>query len=548
MTQPAVKNYFFGKNWEDVFGLISLICSKIFSIIKVCLAVTGKVIAVTFMVLLETIKNSFKGIGSLIAWQWEGLCNIIEWFIDDCDVKQLGIMWTIMRVGFHIAMIIAISIFTTGITLMLTVTSFGLVILVSALVSLSEIALALTCIVTVGIISATILLVESIIMVIIIVIFSIVSFSDFIFRKSHSIVSHCSNCQRPIALPTYICPNCGVEHTHLAPSKYGIFKRKCKCGHKIPTTFFNGRQKLEGTCPHCGNMISKGGEHSSISIPVIGGPSSGKTCFINMAIREFDKFVSQKLNFKFIYEDEGNMLYEGNMIEMENGMIPQKTNDEQLTYYRFNFTPNGYKIPNLISLCDIAGEAYEHMDVLGAQVGFKYANGFLLIVDPLSIYDFKKETEANGIAIDEYKPSSMSIDQIASIVTAVLDNMNAGKSGTVVKKKIAVVITKCDFPGIEEKLGKDIINDKIATNNKLSILEARNIVCEEFLSEYGESDFVNIIKSKFSNYQYFTCSSLGHNVDGTNFTPTSVVEPVLWLINGQNSSLKISNKDIEELK
>ena len=61
---------------------------------------------------------------------------------------------------------------------------------------------------------------------------------DRIYIMINKIKNACPNpdCQASFLIPTYECPGCGEKHTNLVPSKYGILKRTCLCGTKLPTT------------------------------------------------------------------------------------------------------------------------------------------------------------------------------------------------------------------------------------------------------------------------------------------------------------------------
>ena len=132
----------------------------------------------------------------------------------------------------------------------------------------------------------------------------------------------------------------------MRPSKYGVFKRKCQCGHKIPTTFFNGRQKLQAVCLRCGTLLKDGGKHIDIVIPVVGGTSAGKTCFINMAISQIEMAALQN-DLVFKYSPNAMDDYATNKSSMQNGILPYKTNDLRLRYYQFYLTATGVQIQNL---------------------------------------------------------------------------------------------------------------------------------------------------------------------------------------------------------
>src|SRR5699024_11808434 len=93
-----------------------------------------------------------------------------------------------------------------------------------------------------------------------------------------------------------LCPDCGAQHTNLPPGMYGILRRTCSCGRKLPTAFFNGRKKLQAICPNC---LQRGRttylndrESRPLCIPVVGGRSVGKTAYITAFSKEFIENVA----------------------------------------------------------------------------------------------------------------------------------------------------------------------------------------------------------------------------------------------------------------
>ena len=358
--------------------------------------------------------------------------------------------------------------------------------------------------------------------------FVIVALLDSVYRAFKRISSVCPNCQYRFGLPAYLCPNCGRTHSRLIPSKYGIFKRKCVCGNKIPTTFFNGRQKLKAICPKCNFDLRDGGKHVEICIPVIGGPSAGKTCFINQAISQIENGVDYKREYAFNYIDNGLNDYVEISRGLKSGYLPEKTSDLRLKYYQFYLTPKAEKVKRLISICDVAGEIYDDTSMIGNQIGFRYANAFVFLIDPLSISEYRKAVGKN-CNISEYGASSLTIDEILSRLILILENLYSISSRTLLKTDVAVVFTKCDIPGLDETIGEKAV-DKYIRNNYATREEASNILCEAFLHKYEEDNFVNNMKSKFKSVQYFTCSSLESLSKGT-YAPQNVEKPIMWLIN-----------------
>lgn len=358
--------------------------------------------------------------------------------------------------------------------------------------------------------------------------FAIVAFLDMVYRGIRRISSVCPNCQRRFDLPTYLCPSCGRKHSRLIPSRYGIFKRKCLCGAKLPTTFFNGRQKLQAVCRECEFDLRDGGNHVEICIPVVGGTDAGKTCFITAAISQMEKVVAGKSKYDFAYasnELKNNIQKLKDNIQEEHPL--EKTGKTKLQYYQFYFTPKKEKVKRLFSICDITGETYNKEREIGDQIGFKYADAFIIVVDPLSIDNYRAEVEQT-IDFEKNGASSAKIDEILGCFVLAVGRLCGKSSVDMLKTDVAIVFTKCDLPGLDEQIGTKAVHDYMQIHHTTKE-EASNSLCEAFLRKYQEDNFVNNVKSKFKTVQYFTCSSLGDRSSGI-FCPEGVEEPVLWII------------------
>ncbi|MBQ8295337.1 MAG: hypothetical protein IJX87_02755 [Clostridia bacterium] len=380
--------------------------------------------------------------------------------------------------------------------------------------------------------------------------FGVIKLADVLYCGAKHISTSCPKCQKRYSLPAYVC-KCGRKHTRMVPSKYGIFKRTCLCGAKLSTTFFNGRHKMPGKyiCPNanCGYDFGGGDKilSTSIAIPVVAGPSAGKTCYITMALSQLSK-TAGGLGLDFAYQENVALGddYKANIARIERCELPPKTQDKRMRYYQFDLTPKGDKIRNIISICDVAGEAYESSADTGAQQGFKYADAFLMLVDPLSLEDYRKEvTETEGeAAVTKYGASMRAMDEVATTLVNALINMKCISQASMVNTDVAVVFTKCDIPGLDEKIGKKAVATYMANNPKATRFEAQNKVCEQFLLTYGGMNFLQGLTAQFKSIQFFTCSALGHSKDGQAFVAEGVEEPILWLIDKESDRIDLKDK------
>ncbi len=452
--------------------------------------------------LWNTIKTTFSNLGDSIR-------NCAEHIGDVWDDEGYATPLGIIQIGFFIGLLICSAIISTVFCVVFSIIHVVFTVLIMTFIYLW---------------------------------FTFLFLLDSFMRHMHKIVSSCPNDQRKFALPHYRCPKCGTIHTKLRPSKYGILKRECQCGARLPTTFFNGRQKLEAICPYCGYSLTNGGFHVNISVPVIGGPSSGKTCFINQAIGELERIAEPELGYEYEYIAGSDSLPE-NLQLLSRGQLPQKTSEMRLVYYEFYFTPKKKKVKNQISLCDVGGEVYMDSSLLSEQIGYSLANGYLMVIDPLSIATYRKEVEKQ-ISTSGYTGSATPIDEVLSVLIKTIENMRNYDARKKVEENLAIVFSKCDIPGLEEKIGETAVSEYLAnsTEKKLTRMQARNKICEQFLIDYDEADFVNAIRSKFTTVQFFTSSALGHNVDGTAFNPSGVADPILWIIDKKSPTIDFKKR------
>jgi len=369
-----------------------------------------------------------------------------------------------------------------------------------------------------------------------VIFFLIVLLLDRIYCMINAIVSHCPVCQSKFSLPVYTCPYCGAIHDRLRPGFYGILYRTCNCGKKLPTIFFNGRHKLKAECPHCKCNIKDGGLHASWCIPVIGGPSSGKTCYINMTMMSLKKNALSRYGLKFEHEKNGLDEYEENADRLSKGYLPEKTTDNRLRYYQFSLTPKN-ATKQQISLCDVAGELFDVSDggvEIKKQIGFRYANAFILLIDPLSISEYRNavSTKTN---LTEYKGSMQRIDEMLDTFVRTLQNMFSIDAKAMFNTDVAVVFTKADIPGLDEKIGQSAVLKKSPGHNTKVRYETQNKLCEQFLREYNENNFLISLKSRFKSIQFFTCSALGHVMNGKPFVASNIEEPFFWLVRNRST-------------
>lgn len=212
---------------------------------------------------------------------------------------------------------------------------------------------------------------------------------------------------------------------------------------------------------------------------------------------------------------------------------------ESLTAYQLMLKLPNEKIGRRIYVYDISGEMFSSSSDVQNNLAYSYANGFIFIIDPLTLNQFAMDVE-DKVDLNAYGASSKDFEDILNIMLINLEKMFGLKDKDTLKRNLAVVINKVDIPTLEEKIGEIAAQQYLAENAETckSYMDARDAVCRNFLEEYGAGNFVRTAEAKFKTVRYFTCSALGHNHEGQPYEGKNVVDPVMWLLQQADSSIK----------
>ncbi|HET8796997.1 MAG TPA: hypothetical protein VFO89_04885, partial [Thermoanaerobaculia bacterium] len=196
----------------------------------------------------------------------------------------------------------------------------------------------------------------------------------------------CPHCHERTTLPEYLCDGCGAVHSRLLPNSYGITSHICKCGRKLPATFFLDRGRLQARCPVCQQNIAR--EHvesKRIFVPVIGGPSAGKSAFLFSAVRELLDQGEGAIGYRAeLFDKRSESAYREVTALLDSGRTPDKTGDPVPRAFNVGLHKEG-RLSLLLYLYDPAGEAYQEAEKLAAHRFHEYLSGMILIIDPFAI-------------------------------------------------------------------------------------------------------------------------------------------------------------------
>jgi hypothetical protein len=362
----------------------------------------------------------------------------------------------------------------------------------------------------------------------------------FLFNFGYSsflkIFFRCPVCHNQMDVPAFICPSCSTEHTRLIPSAYGIFHHRCTCGNQLSTIDFIGRKNLSRKCPECGQPLNKEiGARRNFHISIVGGPYSGKTIFMTMAVREFINSYALPRGFAVDFPEEKERdEYDRNVAYLARGEKLAKTTDSGTRAYNLTFKRPGDLIGNILYVYDAAGEVYTNMNAVTAQEYFRYADGIVFIIDPFSItYYADTHREEIGKISQWVAPSTLKVDAAYERMLNKLETISSGGVGRL-NQPLAIVITKTDALDLDAQIGDQALKNYQAANPTIRETEARRALIENFLIANHLGNMVRDLHLRFANVAYFASSALGRLPqanDARPFVPAGVLDPFLWILN-----------------
>lgn len=351
----------------------------------------------------------------------------------------------------------------------------------------------------------------------------------------------CPTCHAQMRLPVHTCPACSRAHTRLWPSVYGVFAHPCLCGEKLPTLDVLGRRALTQRCPTCDSVLNAAiGRATNIHIPIVGGPSAGKTHYLIATLRDLIERHAPTHNLAVSMPDiEHRRDYEASVRILRRGQQLRKTQVEQdsnTRAYNLQLKRRHQPVPTLLYIYDGAGEYYTSQESAQQQVYYRYANGVILIVDPFAIaqvyvqYRPRIEAEGQTLAVNAQEPLSGIYERMLEALEV---HYNL-KRDTRFPHPIAVVLTKADAFDLDARIGVEAARRLMQHDPSVQTEgEAIHRLVEDFLVEFGESNFVRNLRLQFSAVRFFSVSSTGRMVDPADYRslePVRVVEPLLWLL------------------
>ncbi len=338
--------------------------------------------------------------------------------------------------------------------------------------------------------------------------------ADGVRRRVRHASYECPTDHERFALPVYICPACGAEHSRLVPGRWGILKRECQCGRTaLPTTVIRGRQRVPQRCPWGHSMSGFLGYAENLPIAIVGGPSAGKSTFLAGALVELEDPQS---GVSLEPLSESRDAYSRLVDAMRAGVPPEKTVDEQRPALVAEVQGSGRS--RALYAYDLAGEVYTAEDKVRGLRFLARSAGIVMLIDPFSIRnvadDRAEELKSQAARV---LPSTEDPMRVYERLLATLKEASANTE----HMPIAIVIAKSDALGVDQEIAKLVASLGPGKGERA------------WLESNGAGNLVRSIEQDFKQAGWFSVSALGRMPDRANttpFQPRGALAPLLWIL------------------
>ncbi len=362
--------------------------------------------------------------------------------------------------------------------------------------------------------------------------FRVLEYASMVWRRIFLVCPN-AGCYRKIGLPIYVCTGCGAEHKRLLPGPYGTFRRRCRCGQKLPTLFLFGRSRLPAFCPHeqCRRPLSAAiGTARNLHVPVVGGPAAGKTSFLMANMVELHACAASAGLALTFPESQHERLFEDSRRAFADGRVLTKTAEYSPDAFLVNLA-DARRNRALLYVYDAAGEAYQQRDVLRSHDYYAYSHAILFLVDPFSLPRVQTDYQSTlGAVADAVRPSA---ERPQDVYGRMIDTLRRSKKGarSLGAQPIAVVVTKTDAFDLTETFQALAAAPARETIDRLDD-DPESRAVRRWLLDHGEGNLVRSLEQDFKNVRFFHCSALGRMPDksGARFRPRRALAPLSWAL------------------
>ena len=202
----------------------------------------------------------------------------------------------------------------------------------------------------------------------------------------------CVACFERIPYPAYLCPNpkCQEIHWDIRPGRYGVLRRTCQCGRRMPTLLLLGYRTAAGSDLPVPRLQAAAG------VPARRGAGNNPAHFRFQGRRQDAAVVrdhqdpAASPSDPGIHVDYADSATAARMRDLDSALA--EGSPVPVTLRR---APKAYvlrlrigRYHRIVQLLDAAGELFYDSQRSADLIYLGAANTFILVIDPLSINDF----------------------------------------------------------------------------------------------------------------------------------------------------------------
>jgi hypothetical protein len=245
----------------------------------------------------------------------------------------------------------------------------------------------------------------------------------------------CGSCHHRVAYPVYACPQagCSLRHDDVRPGEFGILRRTCSCGARMPTLLVLGSHRLQAFCPYCDHaLVDSTGTAPEIITPLLGATGAGKTRLMLALVLALEQLAT----VEFASPDTRVRLGELRPALREGLSTRATPRDLPRAYSLYVTAEQGAR--RLVHLFDVAGERLNRPEDVHELRYLGHARSFLFVLDPLSLDAFWEqlsEAEQQQLAsVRSLRPPQEIFGHTAERIQALGVDTRHARLGVVVSK------------------------------------------------------------------------------------------------------------------
>jgi hypothetical protein len=230
--------------------------------------------------------------------------------------------------------------------------------------------------------------------------------ADSVVLRVKNIRMVCPACYKRVSYPGYECPGdrCTRRHRDIRPGRFGVLRRRCRCGAQMKTLLLFGSAGMNAHCPRCDHSLEhRPGHAPELVLPFFGAAGAGKTRLLFSVVTELQQWSRKQEPEAVRHRKRRWDRHEKRFaVEFGDSATTRKLeNADKLLSPKIDTDktppglPRAYVIrlvskrrTRILQMFDAAGELFYTSERIQELGYLDKARTFILVIDPLSVEAF----------------------------------------------------------------------------------------------------------------------------------------------------------------